>query len=351
MTYLALTILALILTCSLGVALRATIHRLRLPQANQNSIEDYSDPHGPPIRGAATAGLSLIALFFGGLLYWGGTAPLQSAAVAPGTVNLDTYRKTIQHFEGGIVRKILVREGQEVSKGEVLVQLDETQTRARIDLLEAQLASREKQFKLISEELENVQSLFEKGLTTQSRLLALKRNKAVLEGERIERLAQLKAARDVVDRSRIRAPIAGTVVSLQVHTTGGVIKPGDPLLSIVPQDEPLVIDAQVDPNDIDVIHKNLSAQVRLTPLNARTVPPLPGRIAWISADRMSDQNTGTNYYLARVEITSVETELPEDVVLYPGMPAEVIITTGEHTFFEYLIAPLARSFRRSFRED
>lgn len=96
-------------------------------------------------------------------------------------------------------------------------------------------------------------------ITTQSRLLALKRRRAELEGERVERLAQLKAARDVVERSKIRAPIAGTVVNLKVHTTGGVVRPGDPLLSIVPKDEPLVIEAQVDPNDIDVIHKDLSA--------------------------------------------------------------------------------------------
>ena len=354
MTYLiVLTIVAVPLIYSLLASLGATLHRSvfgKSTEKNYAAIEGLGNSDYPPIRGAAFAGLLLIGLFFGGFVVWSGSAPLQSAAVAPGTVNLDTYRKTVQHYEGGIVRQILVREGQEVSKDEVLIHLNETQSRARIDLLEAQVASRENQLALISEELDDIESLFKRGLTTQSRLLALKRRKVELQGERTEKLAQLKAAKDVIDRSKIRAPIAGTVVNLQVHTAGGVIKPGDPLLSIVPKDEPLVIEAQVDPNDIDVIHKDLPAQVRLTPLNARMVPPLSGQVAWISADRMSDRQTGASYYLARIEITSASRELPQDVALYPGMPAEVMIATGQRTFLDYMVAPVTRSFRRAFRE-
>jgi len=181
-------------------------------------------------------------------------------------------------------------------------------------------------------------------------VLSLKRRRVELEGDRIQRLAQLRAAKDVIERSQIRAPIGGTVVGLQVHTPGGVIKPGDPLLSIISKDEPLVVEAQINPNDIDVVHKGQLAQVRLTPLNARMVPPLPGRIAWVSADILSDQKTKQSYYLARIEITAAPGDLPKEVDLYPGMPAEVMIATGERTFLDYLVAPVSRSFRGAFRE-
>lgn len=304
----------------------------------------------PPIRGAVTLGILVVILFMSGFAGWAALAPLQSAAIALGSVNLDTYRKTIQHLEGGIVRDIRVREGQDVEKGDILLHLDETQARAKIELLQAQIGSEEAQLDLINEEIADVETLLAKGLAKKSRVLALHRRRAELEGNRTEHSAQLRAAKDVIARSTIRAPITGSVVGLKVHTTGGVIRPGDALLSIVPKDEPLVIEARVDPNDIDIVQKGLPAQVRLTPLNARDVPPLQGRVIWISADRMSDPDTGAGYYLARVELTEQPSKLPQSVELYPGMPAEVMILTGERSLLSYLAAPISRSFRRAFRE-
>ena len=307
-------------------------------------------PERPPVFGAVFTGFLIILLFIGGFVAWAGVAPLQSAAIAPGSVILDTYRKTVQHFEGGIVSEILRREGQEVTKDEVLIKLDETRAKATIELLQAQIAAEKKQLTFIDEEITAVEAMLKKGLARKPRVLALYRRRAELDGKRTEQQAQLRAAKDVIARSSIRAPITGTVVGLQVHTSGGVVKAGDPLLSIVPKDEPLVIEARVDPNDIDIVHKGLPAQVRLTPFNARMVPPIPASVVWVSADAMNDQNTGESYYLARVKLTELPSELPKDVQLYPGMPAEVMILTGERTLLNYLAAPITRSFRRAFRE-
>jgi multidrug efflux pump subunit AcrA (membrane-fusion protein) len=308
-------------------------------------------PEHPPVFGAVFTGFLMILLFVGGFVAWAGVAPLQSAAIAPGSVNLDTYRKTVQHFEGGIISEILIREGQEVAKDEILILLDETRAKASIELLQAQIAAEKKQLTFIDEEIFAIEILLKKGLAKKPRILALYRRKAELDGKRIEHLAQLRAAEDVIARSSIRAPISGAVVGLQVHTSGGVVKAGEPLLSIVPKDEPLVIEARIDPNDIDIVHKGLPAQVRLTPFNARMVPPIPASVVWVSADSMSDQKTGTSYYLARVKLTELPSELPQGVQLYPGMPAEVMILTGERTFLSYLAAPITRSFRRAFREQ
>ena len=305
----------------------------------------------PPVGRAMLFGLVVLALFFGAFAGWAGLAPLQSAAIATGAVSLDTNRKTIQHYEGGIVRAIKVREGEKVSKDQVLITLDDTQAKARIALLEAQITSKKYQLKLIQDEIKDVEKLFKKGLARKARLHALLRRRAELKGDRIKHEAELRAANDVIDRSAIRAPLDGTVVDLKVHTTGGVIKAGDPLMSIVPKDEPLVIEARLDPNDIDIVHAGLEAQVRLTPYSARSVPLLFGKVVWISADRMSDQRSGASYYLARIKLAKQTAEVAPVVQLYPGMPAEVIIVTGSRTMLEYIAAPIYRSFRRAFREQ
>jgi multidrug efflux pump subunit AcrA (membrane-fusion protein) len=307
-------------------------------------------PEHPPIDGPVRAGFLLIAILLGGFFAWGAMAPLQSAAIAQGSVNLDTHRKTVQHLEGGIIKTISVREGQNVQKDDVLILLDEIQANSKVELLKAKISSQQKRLALINDEIDDIEMLYAKGLSTKSRVLALHRRKAELEGERSESLAQIRAADDVIARSKIRAPMSGTVVGLTVHTPGGIVKPGEALLSIVPKNEQLVVEAQLDPNDIDILHQGQAAQVRLTPFNARVLPLLEGRVVWISADRMSDENTGANYYLARVELTSAASDLPDGVALYPGMPAEVMLLTGERTLISYLTAPLSRSFARAFRE-
>ena len=311
----------------------------------------YPVPATPPVFRLALAGFFVIFLMIVIGIAWSAIVPLHSAAIAPGTVNLDSYRKTVQHYEGGIVKDILIREGQKVAEGDLLILLDETRARANADLLEAQIAAEESQLSFIREEIVAVEALLAKGLAKKPRILELYRRNAELEGNRSENRARLRAAKDVIARSVIRAPIAGTVVGLQVHTLGGVIKAGDPLLSIVPRDEPLVVEARVEPNDIDIVHKGQTAQVRLTPFNPRVSPPIPATVEWVSADALSDQRTGTSYYLARIRLAVPAVKLHGDMQLYPGMPAEVVLLTGERSFMEYLAAPIIRSFNRAFREQ
>jgi multidrug resistance efflux pump len=244
-----------------------------------------------------------------------------------------------------------VREGQTIEKDQVLIQLDTTQPRGRIDLLKAKIKSAEAQLKLLRSEIETVDGLLKKGLAQRPRLLALQRREAEIVGELGENAAQMKVAEDAIARATIKAPVSGTVIDMKIHTTGGVIKAGEPLLAIVPRDEPLTIEAQIEPNDIDVVRPGLAAHVRLTPYNVRFAPPMPGKVVHVSADRFTDQKTNANYYMARIELTKKPQEIDPGIKLYPGMPAEVIIVTGERTMFAYLAAPITRSFRKAFRED
>ncbi len=429
-------------------------------------------PAKPRIGGAVVAGMIILAAFFGGLGSWSVLAPLSSAAVATGVVVVDSNRKTLQHLEGGIIKELLVRNGDEVEQGEVVMRLDTAQAsatwnlirgqrdalralearltaerdeaarvrfpddlerrrgspavaeilsgqetifaarrrslqdrtdilRQKIEQLGAEIASRraqvaaaDRQLALIGEEIKAIQELVRKGLERRPRLLSLQRQAANLEGLRGEQLgliarsqqqigeaelqiisekngqlnavvAELRevqtelgdvteraeAARDVLERREIRSPIGGTVVGLRYFTPGGVVAPGDAILDIVPRHDKLTVEAQVQPIDIDVVKVGLKAQVNLSAFKQRTTPTLNGAVAYVSADSLNDPRTGAPYFAARIEIPSAELERLDGLELSPGMPAEVMIVTGERTAFRYLFDPLRESLQRSFREQ
>jgi HlyD family type I secretion membrane fusion protein len=419
-------------------------------------------------------GWALVAVFLVGGGIWAATARLEGAAIALGTVGVESNRKSVAHLEGGIVRDILVSEGERVVKGQPLVRLDDTMARATLDLLSARrdglLAKRARLISerggensvvfpselldragnaavadlmdgemrvldsrrdnlerqdavlkerlskhqqeihglnaklkaaraslvLLREERQMMSSLFKKGLMTKDRLLAIKRRAVQAEGEigdiqaRIartgeakgeiemqrvlnrdthakqviqdlqdtqERLAEVtekvRAARDILARTDIRAPASGVVVGLAVHTTGGVIKPGQPVLDLVPDADRTVVDLRIDPKDVDAVYPGMSARVRLTAFNARTTPMITGRVTRVSADRMVDPQTGATYFTGRV--------VPEDAVwredkergvpaLRPGMQAEVFLVTAERSVLDYLLDPLVRAVDRAGRE-
>lgn len=418
--------------------------------------------------GLAVAGFTL--LFFVG---WGGIAPLDSAAVAPGSVVVASNRKTIQHLEGGIITDILVKDGDKVEAGQELVRLNATSAKARREMvtgkllsaraaearlvamrdgketievteglkalqekedyqqviagqqglfetrrkaylgeiqvldqrilqleekitgIQAQKAGTEKQLSLIAEEIETTSKLLEKGLSLKSRLLALQREEASLQGQigsfvseitntqerigetKIQKLnreneyqkevatemkdvqqeiagleEQLSASSDVFERTVITAPQAGTVTGLKYHTVGGVIAPGTAIMDLVPQDDMLMIEVRIQPQDIDAVHPGLEAKVRLSAYRSRMLPRLSGKVEYVSADRFIDEKAQMAYYLGRVRIDEDEMrKLAGKVELYPGMPAEVFIVTGSRTLLEYLGAPLIQSFQRSLVED
>ncbi len=427
---------------------------------------------GPPFGlGQTLLGLGIIAAFLGAFSVWSMLAPLESAVIAPGVVSVESNVKTVQHLEGGIVDAILVRDGDKVAAGDVLIRLQNTlpvsalnevqaeyfearATEARlvaerdgkaaidfpeelrrrmgdeavqdaiagqesifrsrsaivaqqelildrtvagleaqIEGLEGQIAAAHKRIALIDDELTGALALQEQGLMIKSQVLALQKDRAEFEGDASGYLAEVGAARqdieaarlrmsesraaavslgaeelrmtrarayelaqklaaaaDVMGRTEIRSPIAGTVVALKVHTIGGVVIAGEPLLDIVPANDKLVVQAAIDPLDIDQVQAGLPVTVWLWALNRRDRAALEGRIETISADRLTDPNTGGSYYSARVELATDSPEL-RSVSLQPGMSADVMIRTGARSPWDYLMAPLKRALTNSLREQ
>ena len=266
----------------------------------------------------------------------------------------------------------------------------ETQIRG----FQAQVKSTEQQTELIAEELEGKLELWKQRLLRKSELLRLQRMQADLTGQKGEHIAsiaqaqekigetklqlltldaeradtiateldkvlmelaavqqQLQATGDVLNRTVIAAPVGGTVVNLRFKTVGGVVKPGDEIMGIVPTNDKLLIDARVSPVDIDVVRNGLIAKVLLSAFSGRDAPRINGIVRSVSADRLTDENTHQPYYLARVEVDRKQlASLGPRIELVPGMPAEVLIVTGERTMMDYLLEPFMKALKRSFRE-
>jgi len=422
-------------------------------------------------RKPAAAGYVLIILTFVLMGGWAAYARIDAAVVAPGTITIDTNRKTLQHLEGGVVREILVREGATVRENEVLFRLDPTQAHANAEIIRSQLdnaiginarllaeqrqleavefpiellerrndpvvarilADQERQFverkasvygqiqimesranqlrqeiegletergstvrqlDKIGQELGGMHHLLKLGLVQVSRVYSLEREQSRLEGvigrnmsdvakvgktigetqlqivqlrqklqeevatalsESSQRLAEarerLRVAEDVFQRLQIATPFAGQVQNLRIFTQGAVIRPGESLLDIVPQDANLIIHAQVAPIDASHVHVGLKAEVRLPSFPAARMPIILGSVTQVSRDRLIDDSTRQPYFLAQVtvDMQSVPDEFRGRVTA--GMPAEIVMPTGERTAWEYLISPMSDRLRKSMRE-
>lgn len=271
-----------------------------------------------------------------------------------------------------------------------IAQLDQQIVGAR-----RQLDGVRRQNELVREEISMVGNLVRKGLAEKPRLLALKRAEAELMGaegellseiarseeaigetrmqminlktDRIEnidqQLAEVQAQRigvqqqireslDRLSRTTITAPTDGTVLNLRFRTTGGVIRPGEPVLDLVPAADELIIEARVSPNDIDDVHNGLSAYVTFPSYPQRRMKRLYGEVIHVSADTLEDERSGERYYTAKINVDPQDlAELAPQIELTPGLPTQVFIATTNRTLLEYLLQPFLQSLERTFRES
>lgn len=426
----------------------------------------------PNPRPFIIAGYSVIAMAFGVAGVWAATAKLDRAVIAPGVIEVASNRKEVQHLEGGIIQELLVREGQPVKEGDVLIRLNDVQAAANLQVLtirqhiaqatEARLQAERRMdatFELppslvddttpeVLEAVADQREIFQDRasiLTSQINILTnrieqLRREMEGLEGqkeafhrraeilaERLERLRpglkngsvqknlfasyeeeyvevkanvarmdtekakveksigetefqilqaqqqykerasseykevngqlqelieQRKVAENVLARTRITAPVDGVAQNLRFHTAGGVIRPGEILLEVVPIEERLVINAHVAPIDMDSVHAGLKAEVKFSAFPGRFMPIVIGEVDTVSRGSITPPDgRSPPYFLARINVS--KGMVPDDIEerLSAGMPAEVLISTGERTVLDYLTSPLTDAIRRSMRED
>lgn len=275
------------------------------------------------------------------------------------------------------------------------------QLRQRIEQLKeevrgyrAQQAAKTKEIELIEREMVGVRDLWKQKLIPITRLTELERQAARLEGESAQLIAQTAqvggkiaetelqiiqidrdlssevaretreidgklgefverkvTAEDQLKRVDIRSPQDGTVFQSTVHTVGGVITAGDPIMLIVPEADKLTVEAKVNPQDIDQVKIGQTALLRLSAFSQQTTPEIYGLVTRISADATSDQRTGLTYYTIRIAMPPEEVAKLDSVTFIPGMPVEAFVQTGERTMLSYFLKPLNDQLMRVFRQN
>lgn len=422
-------------------------------------------------------GAAIVLAAFVGLGTWAALAPLDSAAIAPGTVAVESNRKVVQHPDGGVIEEIAVSDGARVRDNQLLVKLDPTEEQAnftavrqklnsalarqarlmaernnadsidfppelvqlaedgsaqarqvmatersqfrerrqslqgqvsiqrekiaqleqKITGLRAQRSSNQRQVEIMRDELSGLRELYEQGYYPRTRILQMERELAQLDGQIGSASASIAQARNSISEARlqiqqvrqqfnekvakalsetedqiaelrqrlvvagqklqrtaIRAPQDGVVQNLTVHTVGGVIRPGDEIMQVIPVQDRLIIEAEVSPRDIDIVSEGQDAEVRLSALSGRTTPTLVGTVTTVSPDRVVEQQQNgqsRSFYKARIEISPEELKKLGSQKLQAGMPAEVLINTGEQTVLDYLIRPITDAMSRGFIEE
>jgi HlyD family type I secretion membrane fusion protein len=419
------------------------------------------------------SGLTVIATIFGGFAIWASLAPLGAAVQAQGDITFDTKRKTVQHLEGGIVKQILVREGETVKAGQTLIVLEDEQVKPSVDLLEGQslaesaaiarldserndltairfpaailsrakepavaaiiqtetqqfrarleaylsqvavlksqilqtkeetrglqdqLVQKKNEVVALNEQLTANRHLLKKDYVAKMTVLELERMHAEktgecdvilatiarnsqrlaeyesriagLKGARIQESAaemklssvkrsefdeRVRPSRNALERQFIRAPIGGKVVDLKVTTVGGVVAGKEALMDIVPPSEHLVLDAKIGINDIHDVQIGLPAEVTLPAYKPSTTPTIKATVIYVSADRLTNRTPQGEmpYYEVRLALDQQSLKDAGNLQLYPGMAAQVSISTKPRTAFDYFIGPLKERAGKAFHE-
>ncbi len=437
--------------------------------AGQASQPKKKEPYVHYLRIGFIAITALVLGVFG----WSAMAQIKGAVLATGLVAVEGKPATIQHLDGGVIGEILVRDGDTVSDGQVLMRLDPTELEAsqeivtlqlnetlasvyrlqaerdgmpniiwpeellvardqprveravdgqeklfnarksalsgqtgqlreriaqlkqQINGLQALISSKQNQVRKISEEAAAKRTLVARGYLGKPAVLALEREQLRLEGDiashqadiarldgsisetrqQISQLQrdrqaevltelrqaeleasgfreQLTAASAQSGRIDITSPVSGIVHNMRITTIGGVVPPGEQLMQIIPSNAELIVEAQVQPQDIDQVYIGQPTTVRLSAFNMRRTPELNAEVISVAPDRLVDQVTGMPYYVVKIRIPDEEMgRLDENLTLIPGMPAEAFMQTESRSVLSYLLKPATDAMRRAGREE
>lgn len=424
-------------------------------------------------RAPIFVGTGAVVALVGGLAVWGLSARLAGAVVSPGAVEVETNRQVVQHFEGGIVGEVRVRDGDAVAAGDAVLVLDDTLLRSELAAIEAQqieLAARRARLEaerdgldemslpprldalrsagddraaqiggqvrlfsarrdallkrraqiaeqsaqlqnqiegaqaqlaalgdmeaLTGTELDDLQALLDRGLTQARQVTTVRREAARLQGEigkitadiaglraeiarlsietlaleterreaaisllrdvQVRELELAEAARQVsarLARMEIRAPVSGIVHDTAIFVRDAVVRPGEALMYIVPQDQPLIVSARVETAHVDEVVVGQTAVLRFTAFDHQRTPEVDGQVISISPDVFTDEATGAAYYRVRIKPDAAGLDALDGGTLLPGMPVEAYLQTGDRSPVSYLMKPLSDYLSRAMRES
>ncbi len=298
------------------------------------------------------------------LFVWMAIAQLDVVSVAEGEVIPSTKVKYIQHLEGGIIGKILIKEADKVKNGQALFELEATSSHVDVQVkiqeikqIKARIATLKPRLTMIGEQVNISTGLLKDQLTNRYNHLSLLREEESIKGQLQEALANLKGAesaivklKDNLARSIIYSPTEGVIKNINFYTVGGVVPAGGVLAEIVPMEDTLVIEARLMPQDAGYIEKGQTAQVRLMSNDAMRLGIIQGEVILISPDTLVPEQ-GPPYYRVRIKMEhSYFENNGQRYHLLPGMQVNASIITGKRSVLDYLTSPFRGSMEASLHE-
>jgi protease secretion system membrane fusion protein len=350
---------------------------LRL-EAKLFGLSDHKTQEGSEFY-FAKKGMRILVYGLCGFLLWAALAPLDKGAPASGVVISEGNRKSVQHPAGGIVDEILVRDGDLVTSGQILIKINPTAALGQFNAMNESLAglkdqnnqlsvsinAKKMQLQIMSQQVLGLKNLNKEGYLARNKLLdfereilrtqdALESDQGIFQknkGQIAELHERLSILQFDLHNTDIKSPVEGTVVSLSVFTKGAVIPPGGKLLELVPLNDPLVIDAEVPTQLIDKVYPGLEVELMFSAFNQNQTPKIFGTVKTVSADRLVEEKNGFPYYKIRVQVNKDGEKKLSKFNVRPGMPVEVFIKTGERTLLSYLFKPLIDRMHSALREE
>ena len=308
--------------------------------------------------------LIFIASFFILFVLWANLATLEKVIRGEGKVIASAKNQVIQNLEGGIVKDIFVKTGDIVQEGDSLLEFDDTFLRSELDAsiielknLKIEVSFLENTRELISEELAILEPLVKQGAESRMELIRVLQRKANAESEISRKQADIEsleeripALKDRVNRTNVISPKAGIINRMVITTIGGVADPGSALVEIVPLNEDLVVEVEIDPKDIALVLPGQRAIVKLTAFDFSKFGSLEGRVVSVGADSIQ-KDDGSLWDLCEISVRVKDiTSLGKKITMLPGMVAQVDIVNGERTVMNYLLQPVTKVTEEAFRE-
>tara|TARA_B100001250_G_scaffold228779_1_gene196390 strand:+ start:13573 stop:14541 length:969 start_codon:yes stop_codon:yes gene_type:complete len=294
--------------------------------------------------------LYIIFIFFISFFIWASNAELEEVTRGQGKVIASSKLQVIQNLEGGIIQDIIVKTGQKVRKGDLLVKFDDTQFTGDLNSTKKQLASLEESLSLLQEERDILRPLVEQEVEPRINFIRLLQRISETNSEYNALTDQIPNLEDKLKRTSVVSPMDGIINRLLINTTGGVAQPGSPLLEIIPLNDELILEVEVSPMDIAYVIKGQKAIIQLSAFDFAVYGSLEGEVLNVSADTVT-KDDGSTWYVCLVSMPSDGiTSMSRQLDLLPGMQATVNIVSGSKTILTYLMQPVTNIKNKAFRE-
>ncbi|OUW01418.1 MAG: hypothetical protein CBD16_05620 [Betaproteobacteria bacterium TMED156] len=334
-----------------------------------------------------------LIVFFGGFILWASFVPLQQGVPTNGMVVIDTKKKEVAHSSGGVIKEIFVKEGEFVEKDQILLKLKDATplsdleieknkirsleeniigVKLQIESFNTLMESKSDQIKSIDEELKGIIDLVKEGYAPRVRQLEIERRQSEVSSKYKEifssketakqsildlkyRLEAAKERRIKAERKLkgtvIKAAVSGQVVGITKQSQGAILKAGEKIMDLVPENEQLFLEAEVLPNLIDRVSVGMDVNIRFSSFKLTPLLVVPGKISSISTDVIEKPRQKSPYYLARVKLTEDSKKVLGKRKIQPGMQVQIVIKTGKRTLLAYILHPLTRRVAASLKEE